>query len=540
MKKLSFLVILIVIRYVSNCKLIKLNLYISFFLILNINFITKAQNTEIELDGMAENKNILSLKNQGLVIFYTSNNSDNTTKTWNFIKLDTNITQLWQTKINASTGFQYSNYCQIDQKLYLLFLKSYAFEIITIDLISGENTILNGITSHKQVLVEDFKIIGDLAIWGGCIPPTDGKVALKTGMAMLFFPLLFVPNFIPDKSAFAMSVSLSNGRKKDYSFNFKGFSSVTDIMSDAKTNDGFLFVKNSNGSQTNLFVQDISESGARSKSIKLSPVSAKYSLINGKLGYINNSKKVIIGTYKTSKNNGAQGFYFTVIENGKQDFIQYHSFSKLSNFFNYLGEKEQKRMTEKIASKKESGKDVSLNYNIILHDILAENGTFKIVGEAYYPHYRTDFRTIWINGRPVQQMFDVFDGWRYSHAIIASFDANGSLLWNDWLPIFNNSSYSLEEKVLAFESNTFVHLLFNNNGSIVSKTIDPNHPTQTIKYDNADSENENFELDTQYKIIHWYNNNLLMAQFSGTKSFFENSKNTSKVLISKYNILNMK
>lgn len=540
MKKLSFQVILYGIKFVFGCKLIKIKLYLVYFLIFNVIFFSKSQNIEIELEGFAENYQVLSLKEQGLVLFYTSQNAESNQKFWNFIKLDTTLAEVWKTNITASKDFEYINYCHQDTLLYLLYIKNYAYEIVTINLISGENSSIKGISEHKQMFVEDFKIVGNLAVWGGCLPPSDAKVLLKTGLSLLFFPLLFVPNFIPDKNAFAMSVDLQTARNKNYSFNFKGFSSVTDITSDSANFNGCMFVKNTNGKNTNLFVQDLTETGARARSLKLNPVSPKYSLINGKIGYDLDSKKVIIGTYTKGNNSGAQGFYFSAIKNGKQDFIQYHSFSKLSNFFNYLGEKGKEKMTEKLESKKKNGKDLSLNYNLLLHDILVGNGTFKVIAESYYAQYRTDFRTIWINGRPVQQMYDIFDGWRFSHAVVACFDTKGNLLWNDWLPIINSSSFSLYEKVLAFESNNFVHLVYNNNGNIVSKSINQNNPIQDVNYDNVNQETETFDASKNFKVTNWYNNKLVLVQYSGPKSWFNSPNEKSKILISKYNLLKIK
>lgn len=529
---IGFLKSLLNITYKLNRKFDLKIIGITFF----IFYSSFGQEIEIPINEDIAYINQLSLKEDGLIVFYKTVSNEKQISDWNFLKLDTSFNQLWQTSYKSGNDWQYSGYSQNGDLLYLLFLKSNSYEILLLNLVSGEYSIRTGITPFKKSYIDDFKVIGNNAVWGGSIPPSDGKMFLRTGLSFLFFPLLFVPNFIPDREAFAISLNLGTNSLRHFPFNFKGFSTVSDIISDTIHENYQLFVKNSIGKKNTLFINEISYTNTKIKTIKINPISKEYSLLNGKLTINNDNKEIIIGTYAKGNKVGAQGFYFSSIENGKQKFIQYQSFTKFKNFFNYLGSNQKNRIKEKIESKRSEGKDLALEYNFILHDILVKNNTFTLIAECYFPQYRSEFRTIWINGRPIQQLYEVFDGWKYSHAIVACFDENGNIIWDNWMPIYNTTSFLLEEKIIAFQTDQYTTLVFNNLGNLTSKSFLNSYSNSENQNIDEIPENSFAELGWSFGVINWYNNWLLLSKYNNKNNIIDGQKFGSKITLSKIHI----
>lgn len=120
-----------------------------------------------------------------------------------------------------------------------------------------------------------------------------------------------------------------------------------------------------------------------------------YSLLNGRLFMLNDSTKLMIGTYgfrnmQGNNNSASQGLFLYKIVYDEVEFTQYHSFTDFKNFFNFMSDREQERMQRKIERKKESGDDVKLNYRLLVHDIIEQNGNYLISGEVFYPEYRNN------------------------------------------------------------------------------------------------------------------------------------------------------
>lgn len=518
----------------------------SFFYLLpflGIFFFTIANGQENIISYTVKNgystAKLIPLNKEGCLLFYKTNEENTKQKSkLVFIKLDTVLTELWQTEYTINSNAEYINHSYTNQFLYILFIKESAYEIIQINALSGETFSLKGYLPYKSFVIEDFTVIDNFAYWGGSLPPSDGKVFFRSAVSFIFFPLMFIPNFIPERTAFATQIDLNSGSSKEYAFNYKGFSTLTDIIKDTIEQKSYFFLKNRSGKSNMLHLQDINSNGIRSKSISINPLSKKHQLLTGKFYVSKLGKKMIIGTYAKNNNSGAQGLYFSGMEDGKQSFIEYHSFTKFKKFFNYLSVNQRNRIEQKIENKKKSGKDLSLDYQLLIHDIIESNNTFKIVAEAYYATYRTEFRTIWVYGRPVTQAYNVFDGWKYSHAIVVSFDSNGKLLWDDWISIPNTTSYFLDEKVKVNCNENITTLTLFQNGEFTIKNIDENNIDKNLDIlpDNITSQ----EAFGSTSMDFWYDNFAILFTLNYKKNENEYENENEKIVIKKYNYLKVK
>jgi hypothetical protein len=76
--------------------------------------------------------------------------------------------------------------------------------------------------------------------------------------------------------------------------------------------------------------------------------------------------------------------YLTHFDNGEQTGTTMIDFSELSNFFGYLSPKRQQKLKEKIARKKNEGKETNFSYLLQVHDLIKTEKGALVLAEVYY------------------------------------------------------------------------------------------------------------------------------------------------------------
>jgi hypothetical protein len=237
------------------------------------------------------------------------------------------------------------------------------------------------------------------------------------------------------------------------------------------------------------------------------------SLTNGRVITRNNGVSILAGTYsRKRRTETSSGLYLSRIDSPTNSTIRYYNYSSLENFFKYMREKRQARIQKRITRKKIKGKRLKFRYRLIVHDIIQQGDQNILIGEAYYPTYKNryvDLRGFYdpfINRNAAQ----VFDGYKYTHAIIIGFDNQGELMWDNSFEINDLKSFNLEEHVhIAFIDNKIIMLyLFNQHLKI--KIIDQKQIIEgkfseslKLKYDDDKVQGFNDELEGLEK---WYGN----------------------------------
>lgn len=231
---------------------------------------------------------------------------------------------------------------------------------------------------------------------------------------------------------------------------------------------------------------------------------------------LENNNFFISGTYAAQEKGGSTGIYITRIENGIVKPVYYHNFSDLKNFFSYLSEKQKSSIEKKKERKNKKGKDLNFSYLIASHRPIRVNDDFLYIGEAYYPTYRTETRTStsFVNGKAVRTTtyVQVFDGYLYTHAVVAKFDKDGKLLWDETFPMFVQKPFYVKRFIQIDESESEkLKLVYASNNSITTKILDFNGNVIVDK--TSDKLETTLESDkTKYsrvEIEHWYDNYFL-------------------------------
>lgn len=190
-------------------------------------------------------------------------------------------------------------------------------------------------------------------------------------------------------------------------------------------------------------------------------------------------------------------------------------------------------MVARIQRQKEKGRDLKLQYRLLVHDIIQRNGQYVMVAEVYYPEYRNNnwnapgmmggfgmggfgmggfgFGNPWNNGfyAPYRN-YPVFDGYVYTHAVIAGFDLQGNLLWDNSFEINDVKTFVLKEKVKVNFEEGQINLAYNQGGKLKTKVIrgsevvEGKESVELANYE-GDKVRKSFTDDVEY----WYGNHFL-------------------------------
>lgn len=241
------------------------------------------------------------------------------------------------------------------------------------------------------------------------------------------------------------------------------------------------------------------------------------SLISGKLLPINADESLLVGNYSTDCTPYSQGIYVTRVrhgESGRQpaDAIRYVEFSQLENFFNYLKPNRQQKLLAKAQRKKEEGKDYRFRYKLLVHDLVPTPDGPLLVAEVYYPQYRGSSSPF---GSYLRGPTSVLDGYRYTHAFVCGFDAEGNLRWDNCLPIRELTNPDLTEMVQVSRQGDRMVLAYPNDGQITTAVIQRNrvvHEAETIRLQTG-AEHERVTFSAHENVLAWYGRYFLACGF---------------------------
>jgi len=243
--------------------------------------------------------------------------------------------------------------------------------------------------------------------------------------------------------------------------------SLESIVKDQEGNSiSLMYRDGSDMKKSTLFLTVFKSDGSLTEPIELDR-DMNYSIIDGNVTWLNEKDFILSGTYGTRNNYYASGMYVSKWNAGVQEFITYHSFTDFENFYSYLSPKGQERIEKKIERKKSKGKENVIKTLVTMHPAAVLDNGYAVVGEVYFPTYRTETRTTYVNGRPTYTTVQVFDGYQYSHAVVMGVGFNGALeydhcfpLWLSYKPYFPQRNLRLVQdgetlKMILFDRNTF-------------------------------------------------------------------------------------
>lgn len=242
-------------------------------------------------------------------------------------------------------------------------------------------------------------------------------------------------------------------------------------------------------------------------------------------------KYFVTGTY-THKGDMAEGIYFSELADWQFRFVKCYNFLDLKNFTEYMSDKRKAKVERRKEKAEKKGKEYSLKYLMASHDIMTDGRNYFYLGEAYYPVYVT-----YMMGNIMQTRFD---GYEYTHAVLAKFDPEGKILWDNCFPMdtktrpmyvkrFVSAGFKGDNVNLVYaDGKYFVSKLFaNSDGSVLQDRNQERLET--------DNEAESVRKAKQTNTQHWYGENFLVYGTQIVKNK-ENGSRRKVFSVTKYTI----
>ncbi|MBL7863672.1 MAG: hypothetical protein JNK10_02275 [Cyclobacteriaceae bacterium] len=424
------------------------------------------------------------------------------------IKVDTSLHETWRGSIPIDKRLDVMHVRSFGN-LFFLLLKDRErlgrdFQIFAVNMSSGNY----GMYSVKNIIP---------------FYPTEFVLTSKAALIGGYFnnrPLVLFYNFESQSSRILPGFFNSPGELNQIKVNSDG---TTDIVVSARN-----FEK-----RRALWIRTYDPFGELVRTTVIQPDEDKH-LIFGRSMVMPGGRQLVAGVYGRFTEY-SRGVFVATIEPTGEYAIQYHNFAQLKNFFNYMKAKQQKRVKDRIERKKIKGKKLKFNYRLVVHDLIAYNNQLLLVGEAFYPHYiyprMGDPRFPHYN--PQARTNRVFDGYKYTHAVVIGFGKDGQLLWDNSFEINDVKTFQLQQFVKVQPTNNRILLMYLFENAIRTKIIlddqvlegkatDKLKPGATGEELDRDFENTD-TMDNWYgKYFYAYGTQTLKGRRGSRKVFFIN------------------
>jgi len=509
---------------------------------------------EIEVSSLSDEYFLLPVGQNGVLLFGESEKTVKGNTQYDFTKFDVNFKKEWVANVliqnNLNLSKQY--YDAEGEKLYLLMTRnrngflSSDFQVVELDVKSQESKIIKGVFQGK-VFINDFYASHSIVYFGGGLFPPSTDAFLKQTYSLL---LLYIPTFFGSMNyKLKPLLYMADFRKMNvlpYLLDLKGSSKVTSISPDKETQTTNVFMTNKQSKDNinfNLWFFD--KEGVKKQEVPLK-VNENIDITSGKVLSQGNDEQVVIGTYnirpkrykesyfdvQNTISTTSTGIYFSEIKGGEQQFLKAYPFSKFSNFYSFLSIRAKNKMSKKIARKAAKGKSFDLQYNILFDNLVKVNNEYIMIAEAYYPEYEThcytDFNP---NGTTTQRCYTVFVGYRFTHAVVAGFNTEGELLWDNSFEIMDILTYDLKPKVKFLMENNEILLLYSFGGQIKSTVISGGKVIEGKNRVNIDTGISGDKVKEDYSsgIEYWYDNYFIAYGYQKIKNTSSTGKNKRRV-----------
>lgn len=475
---------------------------------------------EIPVPTNADNFFTIPVRDDGVLLLTKMGRSG-----YSLVRFDTNLERQWQVDGTISDNLDYVNYSYDGKDVYLLFskFKSNRYQVIKVYVGPGFTEKFD-IYSLDKLEISEFKASRDAVYIAGVVREQ---------------PVLLYTNLQTRQSKLLPSA-------------MKGSAEIQSIEIDSINHRVNVTYSVRKGKNYHLVVKSFDDNGRQDSQVILEP-EEEFALLNGKLSPLSDTTQLMIGTYgyrsmqSATKGPVSQGIYMSQITPEEVLPTRYYSFTDFKNFFSFMSPRDQERKERQIQRKKEKGDDLKLNYQLLVHDLIPQGDQFILVAEAFQPTFRSQNNypyggmgspfgfggggfgssmyspygwgwglwsmNSWYSGS--RGFFgnnqQVFDGWQYTHAVVAGFDKKGNLLWDNSFEIDNVKTMKLKEKVRTSMRDGLVTLFYSNNGTIRSKAVKGNLVVEGAQDKSIPTQKDGDKIrrNTNDDLEYWYDNYFL-------------------------------
>lgn len=511
---------------------------------------------EIPAPAGSDPFNYVTAGKNGVCIFYpTVNETGKDSINWSFMMTDSQLKEKWNKLVPLHKDVTYLKSLSTKDAIYLLFHDTkrnkdgniFVFMIIPRFQVITEH---RGLIPEKAEVV-DFEISNDVAYIG--YNNRKGQPGI-------------------------IGFSLVTGEKRNFDITAEKDALLLDIAIDTARQAIFATFKiQFSSSKNHLYVNQYNSEGALEKTFDFAEQVEKKNFNSAQYIPMGKGNGAVAGTYgfnvsntrrqydyydnyynsyyynyyspyysrlpnydaNDDKNPVSDGYFTAIIKNGEAGKIKYYNFGGFSNAFKYITNPGALRIKNRSARKKEKTNEIeqpedsfdsdkTLNLRLITHEVLVHNGQFIIPSEAYSPEYHTNTQMSYdYYGRAFPTSYQVFDGYRYSHAFVAGFDSSGNMVWNNGMEMRDILTKYLNRKLnCLFEKDEMV-LYYNANNKVAFKTIKGSTIVDNTSYTSLAPKRGTDQPIDEYlgTIEHWYDDYYIATGYQTIRNnYIENNK----------------
>lgn len=425
------------------------------------------QRFETELKTYDDGYEVMTGGENGVIVYRSVNEYDKKGgQLWEFIMLDTTLNVTWKKQLFIEKDLAYKGYDYSLGSFYFLF-QTYTSNSKDLKLLqmraSTGDTLRYTIKNLVPLELTEFEVTDGAALLGGYYNSE---------------PVVIHFNFSESKTKVLPGIF---GTKTELVQLKVDDNSIT-VLVGSKTYD----------KRNTLTIKKYNADGEYLNTFTLEPDLDK-GLIFGRIADIEGENDLIAGTYGGKRSEYSRGLFLGLVDEENRQSIEYFNYADFKNFFNYMRAKRKERVSNRIDRKKIKGKKVRFNYRLLVHEVVKQGDTYVLLGEAFYPKYNStssfsgSYSYIPYSGYGHNQHDYIpmnFAGYRYTHAVVAGFDSNGKMLWDNSFEIEDVVSFSLEQFVHATLTNEGIVLLYLYDNQIRSKIIEGDEVIEGKRFDN--------------------------------------------------------
>ena len=469
---------------------------------------------EVEQKNSDHNFNIISLREEGLILVRETEKFEDGKKFWEIVRLDSTLNSVWTDKLHLKSELNMIGYEYLPGQLFLLFRSGEAGS-------NNLNLLHFSLSTHEYVEYEikhqfdlrltHFSVAGTTAIFGGYAikEPTIVLYSLKDKQVKV------VPGFLlRDTELLDLRVNHNHS-----TFNI--------LMAERGIKE-----------EKKLFVRTYDETGALLLEDAMIMDKNKVPL-SGITSSLVKDEMIVIGTYGIGVSKQASGFFSAMVEPFADQAIRYTELTQFQHLVDYMGEKKATKTKQTAERQRQRGKGGSYKNYVSLIRIQEIEKGFLLLAELYHASTNLNSTPYW-NSYPYNYGYGG-NGYGYSpyglnpygnryyntpypyqssqnsevrmmESVVMLFDEEAKPDWDESFELKNIKYSSLEQTSDFIETPKGILMAYKKEGDILTKITIPNDnhsllDTVKIKL-NAETDVAKNESDRDGAVKHWYKNYL--------------------------------
>lgn len=423
---------------------------------------------ELERKFSDEDFTIISLKKEGLALIRETNKYKNRNRTWEVVLLDTTLLERGKIELeidnqNRLIAFDYS-----PGKVHFLFIKNEIksnMDLLSLDL-ESKNVDRYEIKPELTFQLAYFSKAGENFIFGGVV---SGEPAI-----LLYNPpsinLKIIPGF------------------------FQKHSELLHVQVNQNQTFNCLIIDRSNRDNQRLIFRTYDSFGTLLLE-HFTTVDNYIELHTGITSTLEKEDLIVLGSWGKLNSKQASGFYALPITPFKEQKISLTYFGQLTHYLDYLKPRKISVIKENTLRDLEEGKTPDFTSNLMPYKIIEYSQGFLLVAESftptsnynqqqltgYYPNSSTVPYYGYRNPYPSNRAYDRYPNYENNalttqefksvQASVISFDATGSVQWDQSLKFDDLKSSSVNQVADILLTKDSIHFLYKKESEIRTKTI---------------------------------------------------------------------